>query len=237
MSCLHLIFFYTELIHSIKRALAHGSSFKFVPVNTCDSCLLKSRARHLFWCEWCCWVADNAAVALWNRARDNLFLICWQYYYSIKDISIGGRCVCHGHAQVCGGGRNQGNPNRSVIPFIHGRAINIWHCNIKLVYFFCSLTELSHLFFVQCAPLCINQQQNQAKLWQIQYQIVQIQSFAVMENDFIGLHTDITAVESSSSPFDCCLRCCKCLVKWLDVKGIKGCFDSLQPSGFWWAEQ
>ncbi|XP_044075989.1 laminin subunit alpha-3-like isoform X2 [Siniperca chuatsi] len=35
-----------------------------------------------------------------------------RYYYSIKDISIGGRCVCHGHAQVCGGGRNQDNPNR-----------------------------------------------------------------------------------------------------------------------------
>uniref|UniRef100_A0A669BW71 Laminin subunit alpha 3 n=1 Tax=Oreochromis niloticus TaxID=8128 RepID=A0A669BW71_ORENI len=24
-----------------------------------------------------------------------------RYYYSIKDISIGGRCVCHGHAQMC----------------------------------------------------------------------------------------------------------------------------------------
>nr|XP_046263462.1 laminin subunit alpha-3-like isoform X2 [Scatophagus argus] len=35
-----------------------------------------------------------------------------RYYYSIKDISVGGRCVCHGHAQVCGGGRNQDNPNR-----------------------------------------------------------------------------------------------------------------------------
>ncbi|XP_035811801.2 laminin subunit alpha-3 isoform X2 [Amphiprion ocellaris] len=35
-----------------------------------------------------------------------------RYYYSIKDISIGGRCVCHGHAQVCGGGRNQDNPSR-----------------------------------------------------------------------------------------------------------------------------
>uniref|UniRef100_A0A674ELB0 Laminin subunit alpha 3 n=1 Tax=Salmo trutta TaxID=8032 RepID=A0A674ELB0_SALTR len=34
-----------------------------------------------------------------------------RYYYSIKDISVGGRCVCHGHAQVCGG-HNQGNPNR-----------------------------------------------------------------------------------------------------------------------------
>ncbi|XP_019117800.1 laminin subunit alpha-3 isoform X2 [Larimichthys crocea] len=35
-----------------------------------------------------------------------------RYYYSIKDISIGGRCVCHGHAQVCGGASNQDNPNR-----------------------------------------------------------------------------------------------------------------------------
>ncbi|XP_041847231.1 laminin subunit alpha-3-like [Melanotaenia boesemani] len=35
-----------------------------------------------------------------------------RYYYSIKDISIGGRCVCHGHAQVCGAGHNQDNPNR-----------------------------------------------------------------------------------------------------------------------------
>ncbi|KAM8850161.1 laminin subunit alpha-3-like isoform 2-T2 [Spinachia spinachia] len=35
-----------------------------------------------------------------------------RYYYSIKDISIGGRCVCHGHAQVCARGRYQDNPNR-----------------------------------------------------------------------------------------------------------------------------
>ncbi|KAM9718848.1 laminin subunit alpha-3-like isoform 1-T1 [Menidia menidia] len=35
-----------------------------------------------------------------------------RYYYSIKDISIGGRCVCHGHAQVCGRGHNPDNPNR-----------------------------------------------------------------------------------------------------------------------------
>ncbi|XP_061588324.1 laminin subunit alpha-3-like isoform X2 [Cololabis saira] len=34
-----------------------------------------------------------------------------RYYYSIKDISIGGRCVCHGHAQVCGRDRNRDNPN------------------------------------------------------------------------------------------------------------------------------
>ncbi|TNN66292.1 Laminin subunit alpha-3 [Liparis tanakae] len=35
-----------------------------------------------------------------------------RYYYSIKDISIGGRCVCHGHAQVCAGGHYQDNPKR-----------------------------------------------------------------------------------------------------------------------------
>ena len=25
----------------------------------------------------------------------------WQYFYSIKDIIIGGRCVCNGHAVQC----------------------------------------------------------------------------------------------------------------------------------------
>ncbi|XP_066575649.1 laminin subunit alpha-3 isoform X1 [Amia ocellicauda] len=34
-----------------------------------------------------------------------------RYYYSIKDISVGGRCVCHGHAQVCDA-RNPDNPYR-----------------------------------------------------------------------------------------------------------------------------
>ncbi|CAL8279923.1 unnamed protein product [Lota lota] len=34
-----------------------------------------------------------------------------RYYYSIKDISVGGRCVCHGHAQECDG-PSQGNSNR-----------------------------------------------------------------------------------------------------------------------------
>ncbi|XP_015209136.2 laminin subunit alpha-3 isoform X2 [Lepisosteus oculatus] len=34
-----------------------------------------------------------------------------RYYYSIKDISVGGRCVCHGHAQVCDA-RNPANPFR-----------------------------------------------------------------------------------------------------------------------------
>ncbi|XP_033034004.1 laminin subunit alpha-3-like isoform X1 [Trachypithecus francoisi] len=31
-----------------------------------------------------------------------------RYYYSIKDISIGGRCVCNGHAEVC----NANNPEK-----------------------------------------------------------------------------------------------------------------------------
>uniref|UniRef100_A0A672U270 Laminin subunit alpha 3 n=1 Tax=Strigops habroptila TaxID=2489341 RepID=A0A672U270_STRHB len=31
-----------------------------------------------------------------------------RYYYSIKDISIGGRCLCHGHAEVC---------NAKIFPF------------------------------------------------------------------------------------------------------------------------
>ncbi|XP_012583612.1 PREDICTED: laminin subunit alpha-5 [Condylura cristata] len=33
--------------------------------------------------------------ALWDPT------VTRRYYYSIKDISIGGRCVCHGHADVC----------------------------------------------------------------------------------------------------------------------------------------
>ncbi|KAG8571015.1 hypothetical protein GDO81_011505 [Engystomops pustulosus] len=33
-----------------------------------------------------------------------------RYYYSIKDISIGGRCVCHGHANICNV-RSFGNQN------------------------------------------------------------------------------------------------------------------------------
>uniref|UniRef100_A0A674PDZ8 Laminin subunit alpha 3 n=1 Tax=Takifugu rubripes TaxID=31033 RepID=A0A674PDZ8_TAKRU len=35
-----------------------------------------------------------------------------RYFYSIKDISVGGRCVCHGHAQVCAGGGDQDRTNR-----------------------------------------------------------------------------------------------------------------------------
>lgn len=111
MPAVFFFFFYNALIHPIKLALAHGSWFKFVLVNMHDSFLLPSKARHLFWCGWCCWVADNTVTLKW-WGDDNIFFICWQYYYSIKDISIGGRCVCHGHAQVCGGGRNPDNPNR-----------------------------------------------------------------------------------------------------------------------------
>ncbi|XP_055007957.1 laminin subunit alpha-3 [Boleophthalmus pectinirostris] len=35
-----------------------------------------------------------------------------RYFYSIKDISVGGRCVCHGHAQVCGGNRHEESSSR-----------------------------------------------------------------------------------------------------------------------------
>ncbi|XP_054888860.1 laminin subunit alpha-3-like isoform X2 [Poeciliopsis prolifica] len=42
-----------------------------------------------------------------------------RYFYSIKDISIGGRCVCHGHAQVCGVGRNLDNPTRLQCECLH----------------------------------------------------------------------------------------------------------------------
>lgn len=32
----------------------------------------------------------------------HIHMVCYlQYYYSIKDISIGGRCVCNGHADTC----------------------------------------------------------------------------------------------------------------------------------------
>lgn len=34
-------------------------------------------------------------------------ILILQYYYSIKDISIGGRCVCNGHAEAC----NAQDPN------------------------------------------------------------------------------------------------------------------------------
>jgi laminin alpha 3/5 len=29
------------------------------------------------------------------------FFFVFQYFYSIKDISIGGRCMCNGHADTC----------------------------------------------------------------------------------------------------------------------------------------
>ena len=27
--------------------------------------------------------------------------VCLQYFYSIKDISVGGQCICYGHARYC----------------------------------------------------------------------------------------------------------------------------------------
>ncbi len=36
-----------------------------------------------------------------NRFESLLFSVNFKYFYSIRDISIGGRCVCNGHAQHC----------------------------------------------------------------------------------------------------------------------------------------
>lgn len=41
----------------------------------------------------------GAGAGAWSLARARARGV--QYYYSIKDISVGGRCVCHGHADVC----------------------------------------------------------------------------------------------------------------------------------------
>lgn len=55
-------------------------------------------------------VSTRAGWATWGSGPHGLAGRGWrprahgwraQYYYSIKDISIGGRCVCHGHADVC----------------------------------------------------------------------------------------------------------------------------------------
>ncbi|KAJ8337032.1 hypothetical protein SKAU_G00382520 [Synaphobranchus kaupii] len=41
-----------------------------------------------------------------------------RYFYSIKDISVGGRCVCHGHAQLCGA-RSPNDSNRLQCECLH----------------------------------------------------------------------------------------------------------------------
>lgn len=28
-------------------------------------------------------------------------MCCGQYFYAIKDISVGGQCICYGHAKQC----------------------------------------------------------------------------------------------------------------------------------------
>lgn len=63
------------------------------------------------WSRQCGWAGvGSVGWSGWRgRARCLAGLVWWatvlmpwvQYYYSIKDISIGGRCVCHGHADVC----------------------------------------------------------------------------------------------------------------------------------------
>ncbi|CAB1342824.1 unnamed protein product, partial [Coregonus sp. 'balchen'] len=44
--------------------------------------------------------ADLMTLAL-NDARDVDPIVTRRYYYSIKDISVGGMCICYGHAKAC----------------------------------------------------------------------------------------------------------------------------------------
>ncbi len=47
-----------------------------------------------WWCEmWC------SACHSWLSVV--IFFISFQYFYSIKDISIGGQCICFGYARLC----------------------------------------------------------------------------------------------------------------------------------------
>ena len=40
---------------------------------------------------------------LWSSVlKLNMIFLTLQYYYSVRDISIGGLCVCNGHASSCG---------------------------------------------------------------------------------------------------------------------------------------
>lgn len=46
----------------------------------------------------------NADLMIINRreSRNKLDLsVTRRYFYAIKDISIGGQCICHGHAESC----------------------------------------------------------------------------------------------------------------------------------------
>ena len=42
------------------------------------------------------------------------FIFFLQYYYSIKDISIGGMCVCNGHAKSCPANSSAGVSNNNL---------------------------------------------------------------------------------------------------------------------------
>lgn len=37
----------------------------------------------------------------WRGGKNERRLFSLQYYYSVKDISVGGMCICHGHARSC----------------------------------------------------------------------------------------------------------------------------------------
>lgn len=48
-----------------------------------------------------CWRAAYLLVLLLFEFLRPHHYFLWQFFYSIRDISIGGRCVCNGHAESC----------------------------------------------------------------------------------------------------------------------------------------
>lgn len=55
-------------------------------------------------------------IHLIRQLNQDCFL--FQYFYSIKDISIGGQCICYGHASVCLPRPNSDVSIQSVIPYL-----------------------------------------------------------------------------------------------------------------------
>ena len=46
------------------------------------------------------WSINNILIRIRLGYTTSITFV-FQYYYSIKEISVGGRCVCNGHAFVC----------------------------------------------------------------------------------------------------------------------------------------
>lgn len=59
--------------------------------------IVTRRVRQAKWRKtvWTCIYRCNVNLLTW------ISLIVNQYYYSIKDISVGGMCICYGHAESC----------------------------------------------------------------------------------------------------------------------------------------